>query len=169
MRRVMVEAWGRDGAKWVGKRFTLYRDQEVLWAGQPVGGIRISHMSDLPGGRPLRMALTVAQSKREQYVVQPLPDAAPSSVPMSAATLDELVATLRRKGIPEDQWLSGVNYIIGGSATALEVITEDDAQKVLGSLAGRPDVVTDPGAPTPTPAADDSYDPTAEPGWEPKP
>lgn len=36
--------------------------------------------------------------------------------------------------------LAGVNRITGGSATALEVITEAEARQVMDALSSRPDV-----------------------------
>lgn len=71
MRRIMVLGWGADAATYVGKRFTLYRDPKVKWAGQEIGGIRISHMSDLKS--QLTVALTETKGKRLPYVVKPLP------------------------------------------------------------------------------------------------
>jgi hypothetical protein len=102
-----------------------------------VGGLRISHLSHIP--KPLSLALTVTRGKRAPYVVQPLPDDAPTSPAVSDESLADLVATFDRKGIPEDARLSGVNRIISGSATDLECITEDEAQRVLAALRDRPD------------------------------
>lgn len=70
MRRVMVAVWGSDGASMAGKAMTLYRDPSVKWGGMEVGGIRISHMSDMDG--PMTMALTATKSSRKPYTVQPL-------------------------------------------------------------------------------------------------
>lgn len=50
MRRVLVRAWGVNASAYVGRRMTLYRDDNVKFGGVAVGGIRISHMSDI-GGR----------------------------------------------------------------------------------------------------------------------
>jgi hypothetical protein len=132
MRRVMVLAWGKDASAYVGRRFTLYRDPTVKWAGSEIGGIRISAMSHIP--EPLTMALTVTRGKREPYRVDVLPDQA------SPELLAELAAMFERKGIHEGARLAGVNRITGGSATDLEVITEDEARKVLHALQSRPDV-----------------------------
>lgn len=71
MRRVMVAAWGSDGSGYVGKSMTLFRDPKVKWGGQEVGGIRISHMTDLDRP-PLRLALTETKGKRAPFVVQAL-------------------------------------------------------------------------------------------------
>lgn len=80
MRRVMVAAWGKDASAYVGRRLTLYRDPEVRFAGQAVGGIKISHLSHLD--KPMKLALTETKGKRAPYVVQPLADApAPAKTP----------------------------------------------------------------------------------------
>lgn len=70
MRRVLVEVWGGDGNKYVGKSMTLYGDPTVQWGGQPVGGIRISHMSHIDKPKPL--SLTVTRGRRSTYVIKPL-------------------------------------------------------------------------------------------------
>ena len=70
MSRVLVAAWGPDAKKYVGRSLTLYRDPKVKWAGMEVGGIRISHMSDLE--RPMTMVLTMTKGSRAPYVVKPL-------------------------------------------------------------------------------------------------
>jgi hypothetical protein len=70
MRRVILQAWGTDGTKFVGRRITVFRDESVKWAGAAVGGIRISHMSDLVG--PLTTSLTITRGQKRPYVVKPL-------------------------------------------------------------------------------------------------
>jgi hypothetical protein len=49
---------------------TLYVDQEVKYGGVKVGGIRISHLSDID--RTLDIALTATRGKRMPYQIQPL-------------------------------------------------------------------------------------------------
>lgn len=71
MRRVLIAAWGAKGSQWVGKRLTLYADMSVSFGGSKVGGIRISHLSDIT--EPLKMMLTATRSKRAEYTVLPLP------------------------------------------------------------------------------------------------
>ena len=70
MRRVLVLIWGDDGASYVGKSMTLYRDEKVIFGGVAVGGIRISHMSGLSA--PRTMALTASKAKRAPFTVLPL-------------------------------------------------------------------------------------------------
>lgn len=47
MRRVLLAVWGRNGADYVGRSMTIYRDDSVTFGGLNVGGIRISHMSHI--------------------------------------------------------------------------------------------------------------------------
>lgn len=73
MRRVMVMAWGPEAAAYTGRRLTLYRNPEITFGREKVGGIEISHLSDLP--KPLTVALTATRGKRKSFTVQPLKDA----------------------------------------------------------------------------------------------
>lgn len=80
MMRVMVAVWGSDEAAWIGKRMVLYNDPKVKFGGAEVGGIRISHMSDLESEKVL-MNLTVSKNRRAEHIVyrldttpQPYPD-----------------------------------------------------------------------------------------------
>lgn len=85
MRRVMVTVWGSDGNAYAGRRMRLYRDDKVLFGGVAVGGIRISHMSDIT--RDFTMALTATKASRKPYTVKPLPREEPRQEPgASAAT-----------------------------------------------------------------------------------
>jgi hypothetical protein len=85
MRRVMVHCWGPDGSKYVGRRMTLFCDPTVVFGGIKVGGIRISHMSDID--RDITMALTATRAQRKPYTVHPLPGG-------SRASLVDLTAVL---------------------------------------------------------------------------
>jgi len=70
MRRVLITVWGHDGENYIGKTVRLYGDEKVKWAGGEVGGIRISHMSDMD--KPLNIMLTETRGKRKPYKVEPL-------------------------------------------------------------------------------------------------
>lgn len=70
MRRVLVTVWGPDAAKYTGRSMTLYRDENVVFGGAKVGGIRISHMSDI--SEPITMALTATRAQRKPFTVKPL-------------------------------------------------------------------------------------------------
>lgn len=96
MRRVLAAAWGRDASQYIGRSLTLFRDPEVLYGGVKVGGIRVSHMSDLDG--PLSIALTVTRQKRLPYKVLPLA-AATTTSPLDAAHAACINAGLTEAGI----------------------------------------------------------------------
>lgn len=76
MSRVLVHVWGADAGKYIGRSLTLYRDPNVRFGKDAVGGIRISHMTDIPedkldNGRVI-MQLTATRAQRKPHVVQPL-------------------------------------------------------------------------------------------------
>lgn len=72
--KLMVEAWGDNAKEWVGRRATLYGDPDVTFGRDKVGGIRVSHLSDLPDGKPLSVMLTETRGKRKKHTVDPLPE-----------------------------------------------------------------------------------------------
>jgi hypothetical protein len=71
MRRIMVSAWGKEASAYAGRRLTLYRNPEITFGRDKVGGIEISHLSDLD--KPLTVALTATRGKRKSFTVKPLP------------------------------------------------------------------------------------------------
>lgn len=70
MRRVMVAAWGKDATAYAGRRLTLYCNPEIKFGGTKVGGIEISHMSDIDG--ELKVSLTATRGKKRSHTVKPL-------------------------------------------------------------------------------------------------
>ena len=77
MRRVLVHIWGSDGNAYVGRSLTLYCDVKVTFGGAAVGGIRISHMSDIK--EPVTMSLTASKAIRKPFTVKPLAVDAPQA------------------------------------------------------------------------------------------
>jgi hypothetical protein len=94
MRRVLIHSWGDDGREWAGKAMTLYCDPDVKFGGVKVGGIRISHLSDI--ARVLDIALTSTRGKRTPYRVEPLKLAAPEMYPVDKfdAELPKMLAAI---------------------------------------------------------------------------
>jgi hypothetical protein len=72
MRRVLVSAWGREGTEYAGHKLTLYRDPEVTFGRDKVGGIKISHLSHIDG--PLSIMLTATRGSRKPHNVAVLVD-----------------------------------------------------------------------------------------------
>jgi len=114
MCRVLVSAWGADSKQYVGRSMTLFCDPKVRWGGMEVGGIRISHMSDIP--ESLTMALTVTRANKKPFTVKPLVSAPAVSEPAidfaatlsGAATLPELVAAWGKVPAGEKKALESV-------------------------------------------------------------
>jgi hypothetical protein len=77
---------------------TLYRDPAVRFGGSEVGGIRVSHLSDIE--KRIQVALTVTRGKRQPFIIEPL---APMSDQIAefdtriaeAQTVDDLDAIAR--------------------------------------------------------------------------
>ena len=98
MRRLMLEILKRPTDKWVGERMTLYRDPQVKFKGETVGGVRISHFSKVT--KPTAVELTASRDSKIEWVVGPIesllsPEEAvyvKEYTPLieNAATLDEL-------------------------------------------------------------------------------
>jgi len=92
MRRVLVAAWGKNGEDYVGRSITLFCDPSVKWAGKEVGGIRISHLSDIKNAIVLPIAIT--RGKKIPYKILPLADL--------EVQREQCIAALREKGIDPD-------------------------------------------------------------------
>lgn len=87
MRRVLVAVWGKDSSAYVGQRLTLYRDPDVTFGREKVGGIRISHMSGLAEEKEIR--LTTTRGRRAPFTVHPLPTVTDEQI-NAATTTDRL-------------------------------------------------------------------------------
>lgn len=89
MRRVLVSVWGKEADAYIGRRVELFCDPTVEWAGQPVGGIRISRMSHIDG--PKKVPLIVTKGRSAMYPVTPLPDDVPTTAPTEPPPLPERI------------------------------------------------------------------------------
>ena len=129
MRRVLISAWGEYGSQWVGKSVTLFCDPEVVYGGVKVGGIRISHMSDIDDD--LALSLTATRGKRKPFTVRklvitgkaPLPDLPPydpdkfatnlpawqSAIESGTATAAKIIAKLETVGTLTDDQKNQIN------------------------------------------------------------
>lgn len=71
MRKLLVFAWGPNGKRWIGRSMTLYNDRAVRFGGETVGGIRISHLTDID--RELKVSLTATKGKKALHTIQAMP------------------------------------------------------------------------------------------------
>lgn len=90
MRKVLILAWGEDGRQWRGKSMTVYNQPDVKFGGAEVGGIRISHLSDIP--KDIQVALTATRGKKAQHIIKRLDtaDARHMAAIQCAESLDAL-------------------------------------------------------------------------------
>lgn len=99
MRKALVIAWGADGRKWVGRSMTLYCDPTVKFGGEQVGGIRISHLSDIEQDT-LRLSLTATRGKKAAHTIKRLV-ANDAPAVMDPATLADWLAAIDASGTEE--------------------------------------------------------------------
>ena len=90
MSRVMAYLWGPDTEPYASRHVTLYRDPEVTFGRDKVGGIKIAAMSHIDA--PKSVSLTVTRGKRAAHTVKPLTIAA-QPPPPAAMTLEDVAAT----------------------------------------------------------------------------
>lgn len=139
--RVLVTAWGKEGDEYVGRRMTLYRDAEVKWAGQEVGGIRVSALSHIT--KQIKLALTETRGKKVTHIVKPLADAVVPAVPnasidkgqadplqaLAEAMTNDLELTTREDKLA---YLSGA---LKREIASAKDVTPDEATRLLAEIA----------------------------------
>jgi hypothetical protein len=120
MRRVLVAVWGADGAAFVGRRLTLYRDPSVMWGGVEVGGLRVSHMSNLETA--MTVVLSASKTKKKPVKILPLPDEV-------AQNIDNIVAMVGQDAC--ESYLVSIQWIKKGDKyTALPA---EKVKTILGN------------------------------------
>jgi len=97
MRRVLVAAWGADGEGYIGRSVEVYCEPAVKWAGEAVGGIRITRMSDIKNA--IVSPLTLTRGKKTPVTIRPL----------DAATKKTLTIEDRQKKTLDLIYNAGVN------------------------------------------------------------
>jgi len=142
VRRVLVACWGADATAYVGRRMTLYRDPDVRFGGESVGGIRVSHLSHIDRARSL--ALTVTRGKRAAHRIEPLPVESPEQTLQRLRAEWQTADPDRRK-------------VIEAAVAALQEPDGEEQTTAVGDPPTVPAEVEDPPA--------EEHDPTVEPGW----
>lgn len=133
MRRVLVAAWGPDSTAYIGRRMTLYRDPDVKFGRDTVGGIKISHLTHIP--KPLRLALTVKRGQRAPYTVEPLPNVAPTTLArMPEESSDRIEALMAQLGLDEGKEKAATAWATNNRADDWTTLTPDEAARLIGFL-----------------------------------
>lgn len=144
MRRVLIQAWGANGKDWIGKSMTLYRDPAVKFGGSEVGGIRISHLSDIE--RDMSFMLTVTRAKRQAYSVKKLVAEKPKA-PDFEATFDRIVDSVANGS----NTIDGIVKFFADRGAAL---TEDQIDRLNKAVTPEPEPELAP-EPSPEPEAEE--------------
>ena len=67
MIKALMDIWGSDARPWPGRVLTLYRRDDVNFGSQKnIGGVRISHLSDMPN-KSHEMMLTIRRGLKELH------------------------------------------------------------------------------------------------------
>lgn len=102
MVRVLAKAWGSETDAWLGRSAMIYNEPSVVYAGKPVGGIRIRSLSDVPKSG-IETILVESQKKRGLIKIGYLDTARPAypsdkfeqSFPAMKSMLEEGKMTLQ--------------------------------------------------------------------------
>lgn len=151
MCRVLVAVWGPDANQYLGRSLTIYRDPTVKWGGMEVGGIRISHMTDMSGGA-MTLALTATKGSRKPYVVKPMVQAKPAEADQA-----RLLASVR----------SRLMAAAMGGMTALEIewkaLTPDHRKALKDDLPKLKETAAESDRLNAAPPADEPAEPQPQP------
>lgn len=111
MRKLLIFAWGEDGRRWIGKSMTLFNEPSVKFGGEVVGGIRISHLSDIE--KDIAISLTSAKGKKAQHFVKRL-------VLAPAVTIAEVLKAIAS--------MSDKKSRDAAKSLAMQLVNEDDVE-----------------------------------------
>lgn len=131
MRRVLVAVWGGDGNTYAGRRLTLYRNPDIRFGKEKVGGIEVSHASHI--GAPVTTSIPVARGKRKQHSVQPLPDPTPAITVADVEACDD-VNQLRAWWQTATDDVKEAITARAKALTDLQAAAEQDSELVQGEL-----------------------------------
>ena len=139
IRRVLMGVWGRDGNGYVGKSMTLYRDNGVTFGGLQVGGIRISHMSDID--KETTVVVMKSKGKKAGMKILPLANAPRQEQQKARQTPAEWVEGYIAdvNAAPDLDALAAVQQKAGKALTKLEEGHPDLYAKAVSAGSARAD------------------------------
>lgn len=110
MSRMMTAMWGMESDAWVGQSVTLFRNPDIMFGGQKVGGIEISHATGIE--RRFTAVLSVTRGKRKPFSVDVLEAPSPakdSAVPEDLDLFLEVGAKRAAEGMDAlKNWYAGL-------------------------------------------------------------
>lgn len=85
--RILATLWGLDGKQYIGRKVTLYFDKDVVWGGEKVGGVRVSHLSNIE--KQHKLVLSVSRHKKQTFTIDPYTEG-PKALENNKVFLDAL-------------------------------------------------------------------------------
>jgi hypothetical protein len=131
MLRVIAHAWGTESDAWVGRSVKLVNNPEVIYAGEPVGGVEVVAMSHID--KPFTVPVRVSQKKVKQHAVSVV--AEPPTEPWRAQW-QAITNALTTAGYEGDgkQMLATAGQVIGATWDHPNKISAEDAQRILAAV-----------------------------------
>lgn len=131
MLRVIAHAWGTESDVWAGRSVKLVNNPEVIYAGEPVGGVEVVAMSHIE--KPFTIPVRISQKKVKQHHVDVL--AEPATEPWRAQW-QAITNALTAAGYEGDgpALLIAAGKIIGATWDHPNKVTAEDAQKILAAV-----------------------------------
>ncbi|MHA7210818.1 hypothetical protein [Arthrobacter sp. MDT1-65] len=131
MLRVIASAWGVEADAWVGRSVKLVNNPEVIYAGEPVGGVEVVAMSHVE--KPFTVPVRISQKKVKQHKVDVL--AEPATEPW-IAQWQAIKNALTAAGYEGDgpAMLATAGQVIGATWDHPNKVTAEDAQKILAAV-----------------------------------
>jgi len=125
MRRVIVVSWGPEASVYAGRQLTLFRNPEITFGKDKVGGIQISHLSHIAG--PITLALTETRGKRRDFTVKPI-ETKPAAFDPNVNEWLELIESAQTQAQLRGVW----EQIVGARLSAVpELIAAKDKRKAV--------------------------------------
>lgn len=131
MLRVVAHAWGTESDAWVGRLVKLTNNPEVIYAGEPVGGVEVIAMSHIDA--PFTIPVRISQKKVKQHTVAVL--AGPVTEPW-IAQWQAIRNALTEAGYTGEspELLATAGQVIGSTWAHPNKISAEDAQKILAAV-----------------------------------
>lgn len=132
MRRVLIAAWGGKAEEWKGRSMRLYGDPTVKFGKENVGGIRISHLTDIDG--PKTYMLTVTRARRSGFTVEPMetPERPPYPDDLFKEKLPDIKKTIESGKLTPEQAITRLQKTGSLSEKQRAKIREYKAQNETG-------------------------------------
>lgn len=126
-RRCLAACWGTRCRKWIGRSVELYRDPDVTFGGQKVGGIRVRAASHIEA--PVPVMLTATRGKKALHRIEVLK-------PVSTGPRPALMACVKSFGATQLDLVEFMAAKTGSDPGPLDAWPDKQVATVLSRLQG---------------------------------